>query len=197
MRNNSSNQVRSSAFKSFKEMLHYWAAAARPFRWYFLGIYSFYAIGIISEHILIPIYYQKIVDGMVTSPADLAPDLVKNKYATLLLYICYVGLLSATRVGMYRIGDWFFDRFRLGTVRNLENGMFGDYLQHGRKFFVNNFSGSLLNDHRQMRGAFDVFMDHGTFTFFWWLIVFFGSLIALAFIFPIGAVGYWSGLHSI
>ncbi|MEL6143422.1 MAG: hypothetical protein AAFU67_17595, partial [Bacteroidota bacterium] len=63
--------------------------------------------------------------------------------------------------------------------RNLEDGMFGDYLKHGRKFFVNNFAGALLNDHRQMRGAFDVFMDYGTFTFFWWVIVFFGSLIAL------------------
>ena len=50
-----------------------------------------------------------------------------------------------------------------------------------------------------MRGAFDVFMDHGTFTFFWWLIVFFGSLIALAFIFPIGAIGIlvWFGLYLV
>jgi len=178
----------SSVFKSFKEMLVYWAAAARPYRWYFIGIYFFYAIGIVSEHILIPIYYQKIIDGMVVASTEMAAGVLESKYAELIRFSIYVGILSMTRIGMYRIGDWFFDYFRLGAVRNLENGMFGDYLKHGRKFFVNNFSGALLNDHRQMRGAFDVFMDHGTFTFFWWLIVFSGSLIALAFIFPVGAI---------
>jgi ATP-binding cassette subfamily B protein len=177
------------AFKAFKEMILYWAAAAKPFRWYFLGIYSFYAIGIVAERILIPIYYQKIVDGMVVASTEMASDLLQHHYSKLLGFITIVGILALTRVGMYRAGDWFFDRFRLGTVRNLENDMFGDYLKHGRKFFVNNFAGSLLNDHRQMRGAFDVFMDHGTFTFFWWLIVFTGSLIALGFIFPVGAIG--------
>ncbi len=186
-------------FDSFKEMVKYWAAAARPYRWYFLGIYVFYAIGITAEHILVPIYYQKIVDSMVVESTELASDLLQSKYATVLRYIFYVGILSITRIGMYRVGDWFFDHFRLGTVRNLENGMFGDYLKHGRKFFVNNFAGALLNDHRQMRGAFDVFMDYGTFTFFWWVIVFFGSLIALSFIFPLAAVGIiiWFGLYLI
>lgn len=176
-------------FKQFKEMVRYWAAAARPYRYYFLGIYFFYAIGIVAEHILTPIYYQKIVDGMVVASSEIADELLAGRYQDLIQLIIIVGILSLTRVLMYRAGDWFFDYFRMGTVRNLENGMFGDYLKHGRRFFVNNFAGALLNDHRQMRGAFDVFMDHGTFTFFWWLIVFTGSLVALAFIFPIGAIG--------
>jgi ATP-binding cassette subfamily B protein len=176
-----------TVLQQFKEMLLYWAKAAHPFRWYFLCIYLFYAMGIVAERILIPIYYQKIIDGMVGASTEMTATLLESHYATLLTYIFMVGVLALTRVGMYRVGDWFFDRFRLGTVRNLENNMFGDYLEHGRKFFVNHFAGSLLNDHRQMRGAFDVFMDHGTFTFFWWLIVFFGSLIALTFIFPVGA----------
>ncbi|MCB0631288.1 MAG: ABC transporter ATP-binding protein [Lewinella sp.] len=186
-------------FKAFKEMLQYWAAAARPFRWYFFAIYCFYAVGIASEHVLIPIYYQKIVDGMTVDISNVATHVAESKYASLLHYIFIVVFLSALRIAMYRIGDWFFDHFRLGTVRNLENGMFGDYLRHGRKFFVNNFAGSLLNDHRQMRGAFDVFMDHGTYTFFWWLIVFTGSLIALAFIFPVGAVAIlvWFVLYMV
>lgn len=178
-----------SVFKQFKEMVRYWAAAAQPYRYYFIGIYFFYAIGIVADHILTPIYYQKIVDGMVVASNEIADGLLANRYQELISFIVIVGILSLTRVLMYRAGDWFFDQFRLGTVRNLENGMFGDYLKHGRKFFVNNFAGSLLNDHRQMRGAFDVFMDHGTFTFFWWLIVFTGSLIALGFIFPIVAIG--------
>ena len=182
------NQDKKPVIKAFKEIVQYWAKAARPYRWYFLGIYFFYAIGIVAERILIPIYYQKIIDGMVDESMELATDILNSQYAILIRYIFYVGILSLTRIGMYRIGDWFFDNFRLGTVRNLENGMFGDYLKHGRKFFVNHFAGSLLNDHRQMRGAFDVFIDHGTFTFFWWLIVFFGSLIALTFIFPIAAL---------
>lgn len=197
MKNKTHPQQSRSVYQSFKEILLYWAAAARPFRWYFIGIYVFYAIGIVSEHILIPIYYQKIVDGMVADAAEMTSKLLDVKYGLLIRYILFIGLLSIARVGMYRMGDWFFDHFRLGTVRNLENGMFGDYLKHGRKFFVNHFAGSLLNDHRQMRGAFDVFMDRGTFTFFWWLIVFFGSLIALAFIFPIGAIGIlvWFALY--
>ncbi len=180
-------------------MLRYWAAAAHPFRWYFLGIYLFYAVGIVADFILIPIYYQKIVDGMVQAPQALSEAAVSGKFRLIMGFVVLVGFLSALRVGMYRAGDWFFDYFRLGTVRNLENGMFADYLRHGRKFFVNNFAGSLLNDHRQMRAAFDVFMDHGTFTFFWWLIVFTGSLIALAFIFPIGAIGIliWFFLYLI
>ena len=179
---------RRTAWQPFKEMVLYWAAAARPFRWYFLAIYIFYTVGIVAEHILIPIYYQKIVDGMVGESNSMSPAELEGKYAMLLQFIFYVGLLSLGRIGMYRIGDWFFDHFRLGTVRNLENDMFRDYLRHGRKFFVNHFAGSLLNDHRQMRAAFDVFMDHGTFTFFWWLIVFSGSLVALLFIFPVGAL---------
>ncbi|NRB50078.1 MAG: ABC transporter ATP-binding protein [Saprospiraceae bacterium] len=178
-----------SVFQQFKEMVKYWAAAARPYKYYFLGIYFFYAIGIVAEHILTPIYYQKIVDGMVVASSEIADELLASRYQNLIQLIIIVGILSLTRVLMYRAGDWFFDYFRMGTVRNLENGMFGDYLKHGRRFFVNNFAGALLNDHRQMRGAFDVFMDHGTFTFFWWLIVFTGSLVALAFIFPIGAIG--------
>ncbi|MEL7247258.1 MAG: ABC transporter ATP-binding protein [Bacteroidota bacterium] len=176
-------------FQSLKQIIAYWAAAAHPFRWYFAGIYLAYTVGITAEHILIPIYYQQIVDGMLVSPTEMNETEVTSAYSQLITFVLIVGLLSALRIGMYRLGDWFFDRFRLGVVRNLENGMFGDYLRHGRKFFVNNFAGSLLNDHRQMRGAFDVFMDHGTFTFFWWLIVFNGSLIALSFIFPLAAIG--------
>ena len=183
------SQADLNLFQSLKQIIAYWARAAHPFRWYFAGIYLAYTVGITAEHILIPIYYQKIVDGMLVAPAEMTDTEVASTYANLVTFVLYVGFLSALRIGMYRAGDWFFDYFRLGTVRNLENGMFGDYLRHGRKFFVNNFAGSLLNDHRQMRAAFDVFMDHGTFTFFWWLIVFSGSLIALAFIFPIGAVG--------
>lgn len=184
-------------FKAFKEMLQYWAAAARPFRWYFFAIYCFYAVGIASEYVLIPIYYQKIVDAMTVDISGLATHLAQSEYANLLRFIFMVVFLSAMRIAMYRIGDWFFDHFRLGTIRNLENGMFRDYLRHGRRFFVNNFAGSLLNDHRQMRGAFDIFMDHGTYTFFWWLIVFFGSLVSLAFIFPVGAVAIivWFALY--
>lgn len=199
MSNQPSASNQRTFFQSFKEIISYWAAAAHPFRWYFLGIYVFYAIGIVSEHILIPLYYQKIVDGMVVASTEMDAEAVDSRYADLIRFVIMVGILSTTRIGMYRIGDWFFDHFRLGTVRNLENGMFGDYLKHGRKFFVNNFAGSLLNDHRQMRGAFDVFMDHGTFTFFWWLIVFSGSLVTLSFIFPIGALGIliWFGLYLI
>lgn len=48
---------------------------------------------------------------------------------------------------MYRVGDWFFDYFWMGMVWNLENGMFGDYLKYGRRFFVNNFVGVLFNDY--------------------------------------------------
>ncbi|MEL7423678.1 MAG: ABC transporter ATP-binding protein, partial [Bacteroidota bacterium] len=186
-------------FQSLKQIIAYWATAAHPFRWYFAGIYLAYTVGITAEHILIPIYYQQIVDGMLISPTEMNETEVTSAYAKLITFVLIVGILSALRIGMYRVGDWFFDRFRLGTVRNLENGMFGDYLRHGRKFFVNNFAGSLLNDHRQMRGAFDVFMDHGTFTFFWWLIVFNGSLIALSFIFPLAAIGIlaWFAIYLV
>jgi len=176
-------------YHSFVQILKYWAAAAKPYRAYFVGIYVFYAIGIIAINILIPIYYQKIIDGMTIGSFDLGTAARESQYATLLGYVTIAGFLYALRIAAFRSGDWFFDHFRLGTIRQMEIGMFSDYLKHGRKFFVNNFAGSLLNDHRQMRGAFDVFMDHGTFTFFWWVIIFFGSLGALAFIFPLGALG--------
>lgn len=199
MRPSTSPDSSLTLFQSFKQIVTYWATAARPFRWYFLGIYLAYAIGITAERVLMPIFYQKIVDGMLVDPSQMAAAAVSSTYSTLLSYVFFVGFLSATRVGMYRLGDWFFDYFRLGAVRNMENGMFADYLKHGRRFFVNNFAGSLLNDHRQMRSAFDVFMDHGTFTFFWWLIVFSGSLIALAFVFPLGAIGIliWFALYLV
>lgn len=44
-----------------------------------------------------------------------------------------------------------------------------------------------------MWGVFDVFMDYGIFIFFWWFIVFIGSLVVLVFIFFIGVIGilFW------
>jgi ABC-type multidrug transport system fused ATPase/permease subunit len=188
MKQSTTHHSAKAVYRSFIEILKYWAAAARPYRWYFVGIYVCYAIGIVAINILVPIYYQKIIDGMTIDINDLDAAARQSKYAVLLGYITIAGFLYALRIGAFRAGDWFFDHFRLGTNQQMEIGMFGDYLKHGRKFFVNNFAGSLLNDHRQMRGAFDVFMDHGTFTFFWWVIVFFGSLGALAFIFPLGAI---------
>ena len=62
---------------------------------------------------------------MVDESASMTSELLQSNYATLLQYILIVGSLSLTRIGMYRVGDWFFDHFRLGTVRNLENKMFG------------------------------------------------------------------------
>ncbi|MEM9261499.1 MAG: ABC transporter transmembrane domain-containing protein, partial [Bacteroidota bacterium] len=199
MKPSTTPSAKQAVFQHFRQMIAYWAAAARPYSWYFVGIYVCYAIGIVSINILIPIYYQKIVDGMMIDIQGLAESARQSQYATLIGYVIIAGLLYSLRIGAFRAGDWFFDHFRLGTVQRLENGMFSDYLKHGRKFFVNNFAGSLLNDHRQMRGAFDVFMDHGTFTFFWWLIVFFGSLIALAFIFPMMAIGIliWFALYLV
>jgi len=178
-----------AVYRSFLQILSYWAAAAKPYRWYFVGIYLCYAIGIVAINILVPIYYQKIIDGMTIDINGLDAAARQSQYTVLLGYITIAGILYSLRIAAFRAGDWFFDHFRLGTNQQMEIGMFGDYLKHGRKFFVNNFAGSLLNDHRQMRSAFDVFMDHGTFTFFWWVIVFFGSLGALTFIFPVGALG--------
>ena len=174
-------------FRNFRQLLSYWAAAARPYRWYFFGIYSFYTLGIVAEFIMIPIYYQKIIDGMVQAPGQLAS--AADRYAELIGFVAAIAGCLGLRLIGYRSGDYFFDQFRLGTVKRLEEGMFGDYLRHGRRFFVNNFAGSLLNDHRALRASFDVFMDHGTFTLFWWFIVFTGSLVALGFIFPVGAIG--------
>ena len=51
---------KATVLKAFMEILRYWAKAARPYRWYFWGIYSFYAIGIVAERILIPIFYQRL-----------------------------------------------------------------------------------------------------------------------------------------
>ena len=170
-------------------MLRYWAAAAHQYRWYFLGIYACYALGILAESIFIPIYYQQMVDSMVSGTEGISGPLLEERYQQLLFIALLIGALHLLRNLSFRSGDWFYDSFQLGTVRNLENGMFAHYLTHGRQFFVNHFAGALLNDHRQMRGAFDVFLDRGTFTFFWWVIVFFGSLIALTFIFPIMALG--------
>ncbi|MEM6395022.1 MAG: ABC transporter ATP-binding protein [Bacteroidota bacterium] len=178
-----------SIFQQFRQMLAYWAKAARPFRWYFIGIYGLFAIGIVADAILVPIYYQQMVDTMVTGTEGLATDKLRFKYDQLLWFALMIGLLQFIRNLAFRAGDWFYHGFQLGTTRNLENDMFAHYLTHGRQFFVNHFAGGLLNDHRQMRGAFEVFLDRGTFTFFWWLIIFTGSLVSLAFIFPIVAVG--------
>ncbi|MEO0627652.1 MAG: ABC transporter ATP-binding protein [Bacteroidota bacterium] len=175
--------------QQFREMLRYWAKAAYPFRWYFVGIYGFYALGIVADSILIPIYFQQMVDTMVTGTEGMQPEVLGFKYEQLLQFALMIGLLHLIRNLAYRSGDWFYDGFQLGTSRNLENGMFDHYLKHGRQFFVNHFAGGLLNDHRQMRGAFELFLDRGTFTFFWWLIVFTGSLVSLGFIFPVVAIG--------
>lgn len=176
-------------FAQFRQLLGYWGKAAHQYRWLFLGIYGCYALGILAESIFIPIYYQQMVDNMVSGTEGISGQAMQDRYQQLLLIALFIGLMHLIRNLAFRSGDWFYDSFQLGTTRNLENRMFAHYLTHGRQFFVNHFAGGLLNDHRQMRAAFELFLDRGTFIFFWWVIVFFGSIIALSFIFPFMAVG--------
>ncbi|MFT5998597.1 MAG: hypothetical protein ACI81P_001050 [Neolewinella sp.] len=117
-----------AVYQSFIEILRYWAAAARPYRWYFVGIYFCYAIGIIAINILVSIYYQKIIDGMTTDINDLDAAARQSQYAVLLGYITIAGFLYALRIGAFRAGDWLFDHFRLGTNQEMETGSHAELL---------------------------------------------------------------------
>ena len=87
-----------SIFTNFRQLIHYWASAAQPYRWYFYGIYLFYAIGISAEFIMIPIFYQKIIDGMVLSPEALASQEAAARYSRLLYFVACIGALLIIRL---------------------------------------------------------------------------------------------------
>lgn len=152
----------------------YWRVV-RKYRWYFLGSFFFYGLGILFANVLPPIVYKNLVDII----AGVVNDQSSKDGVWVWLWI-----LASLRVGdfvTFRIADFTLFVSQSRSIRDLAVRTFGEIQGHSYAFFSNRFSGSLVSQSRRYVEAFPTLQNTVVFSVWLNVVMLVGMLVSLSF----------------
>ncbi len=128
--------------------------------------------------IIVPFYYKKFVDLVVTSAVD-------NKVGQLRNIILFILLLNGIEWLFYRIASYVNNYFQPKVIADLYNTIF-DYLHnHSFGFFINRFVGALVRKTGRLTRSFEDISDSLYWNLMPTAIRVLSVLIVLFFLYPI------------
>lgn len=140
----------------------------KPQKWLLFGTWFF----IISANVITvvtPIFYKQFFD-IVSTTSD------KGETAGVLLSIIIkVAVLNGFMWICYRLATWLNIIYSAETVARLKQQSYDYLMQHSYSFFVNNFTGSLVQKVNRFARAFDMLSDY----FNWNILALFTRIILI------------------
>lgn len=159
--------------KYFTKIFSYFWIAVRNYKWLFVGTFVFYGVGRILSGVLVPVYYQRIIDVISqTSDRMLASEALFQTFFMLIGVILVYNIL-------YRVGDFVMTYFQIRTLKDLSDFAFKKLQKHSYKFFTDTFAGSLVAKHRRFVRSFEKIHDHVIFSFWLAFLQLVGSFVVL------------------
>ncbi len=152
----------------------YWRVVGK-YRWYFVGSFIFYGLGILFANVLPPIVYKNLVDIIVGSSADPAGK------DGVWMWLWVLAGLRLTDFVMFRLADLtlFFSQSK--AIRDIAAFTFDMIQRHSHGFFSDRFSGSLVSQTRRFIEAFPSLQDTVIFSVWLNVVMLLGMLVSLSF----------------
>ncbi len=171
----------------------YWKSA-RVYRLAGFCVFIFFILSTISQSVVAPIYYKKFFDLISNGqPGD--PALVSLLASVVIMIL---GLNMASWI-CSRSAIFFLNVFEAFTVKLCVQRAFDYLIGHSHSFFVNNFTGSLVQRANRFGRSFIRIGDRVTMDIAPLIIKVTGAIIVLYFVLPIMAYGIliWVSLFTI
>ncbi|OGI72983.1 hypothetical protein A3D42_03095 [Candidatus Nomurabacteria bacterium RIFCSPHIGHO2_02_FULL_41_18] len=150
----------------------------------FFFIYILFISRPLLSNTIVPIFYKKIIDLVVTPGVD--KSLLTN---SLFKYVAMIAVSFAMANIFMRWGQFLVTRFQSSVMKNLMDLTFSKLQNHSYTFFADSFSGSLVNKSKKFVKSFetvhDIILDN-----FWQPFIAFLSIFIVFFIqsYPIALV---------
>ncbi len=154
----------------------------RKYRWYYTIIIVSFVIGTLLGSVITPLYFKKFFDtlGAATEPAAAVPGLIAVIVSILIINLCS---LVFRRLGSY------FDNFTYIRVSaDLRDRTFAYFLDHSYGFFLNNFTGSLVQRVNRFARSFQNITDRLYYNVIGTVVRVVGIIVVLSATYPIMAV---------
>ncbi|MEI7424730.1 MAG: ABC transporter ATP-binding protein [Candidatus Staskawiczbacteria bacterium] len=142
-----------------KDVLRAFWQGVKPKKWLFFLLITAVSIANIII-IIVPIYYKRFFDIIVGQGDKVT--IAQNLFAT----IFYILLLNLACWLLYRIATLANNSFEPSTMARLKQQAYNHMMGHSYSFFVNNFSGSLVQKVNRFARAFEKITDD----FVWMLL---------------------------
>jgi ATP-binding cassette subfamily B protein len=159
---------------SFSKIFKYIWPQIRKYQRAFYSIIVLFALRVVFDFIVIPIYFKKIIDTISNSDAGrtmIAHDLFKFVFIIIVLNIV-VALTARSR-------QFIYYKFLINVIRNLRNFAFQKIELNSQTFFANTFAGGLVTKSRRFVNAFEVMLGIFVFDFLSTFIILVGVFIVL------------------
>jgi ATP-binding cassette subfamily B protein len=142
----------------------------------FFGIFGLHAVRIVSNSVIIPLFYKRIIDVISKGGAD-RMALSQSLFQSIFLIVSLLPIA------------WFFGRatqyviskFQSSVIRDLHDFSFQKLHGHSYMFFADHFSGALVNKSRKFVRAFEIMHDI-LIDNFWTSFVLFSAVFVVFFI---------------
>lgn len=163
----------------FKE---YWKSARKH---WFLGINIVFweTVGTLLMSIVVPIYYKRFFDTITTG--DPSSDFIVTNIVNIVIIIFVINTIASIA---YRITTFVQNYYFVRVGRRLVNRAFSYLIEHSYSFFINNFSGSLVQRVGRYHRSFGRIVDRISGDIVPLTVRSIGAIIVLYYVKPLIAI---------
>ncbi len=155
----------------------YWHEARRYKR--SLGALIVFIFVSTAVSIIVPLYYKKFFD--VLSAGNVSPDILQKLIGFLFIILGIHGISWLS----WRIVAFVNSYFQSRVITDLKQTAFDYLIEHSYGFFINNFSGSLVQKVNRLSRSFERFADRLSFDLYPLIIRTVGMIVILWIIQPL------------
>ncbi len=159
-----------SKVKFFTVLKYFWPVIKRH-KWKHVVIFLTSTLAIFLAGVYQPVVYKNIINT-ISSNSITTPSVVWHWFFVL------VAVLLGNSIA-WRICDFTFLHVKTKAAKELADTALGNVLQHSRKFFADNFAGSLVAKHYRFINELTIITENVVFSFWFTLVVLVGIMTVL------------------
>jgi len=157
----------------YSRIFYYFWKETKGYRILILSSYTLVAIGTILANAVEPKIYQKIIDSVYSAQSiSWTKDLTSS--FVLLIVVLVVGFIC------WKINEFMQSHIQSGITTKITNMVFAKTLNHSRRFFSNNSTGSVVAKAGRFISAFESIYDILIWNFFASILGFLGIIYILS-----------------
>lgn len=164
------NKKEKSKVKFFTVLRYFWPVV-KKYKWHYTAMLLSSTIAIFLASVYQPVVYKNIVNTISGNPVSAAQDIWH-------WFFVLIAVLLGNSI-TWRICDFTFLHMKTGAAKDLADMSLGRVLQHSRRFFSDNFAGSLVAKHYRFINELTTITENGIFSFWLTTVSLVGIMVVL------------------
>jgi ATP-binding cassette subfamily B protein len=164
---------------------------SKPYAWLAVTVFLASILATILQSITVPIFYKKFFDELTSMSGITSPDI-----SSLNQIIIYILIINIIVWAVWRVYNICINYLQAYVRRDAYQKSFDHVLEHSHSFFINNFSGSLVQRIGRFSRSYETLFDKITYELLTLVIKVIGTMFVLYLVNPIFTYGMlvWVGL---